>query len=513
MTVILVSESSPLLVPNDKPASATQTSYDVGSPQIIPATATATAMTPQSFPVLFELIGARNLPVTNMETYCVVQYGARTIHRTKPFAPKISRASRISQVLSLNHLLFSGGALSSEQHLLQKSLRDPIWTVQEDSHLTFHVSLKDIGNRKALKITLWGRPRGMIRASRANRQLQSIGTIRIPAPTLLEEECTEERMEVQLMNELGQPITDARGEPTMLAYRCRIASQADLAFVDYWSQVPRPQHWKETDVIPEPDIPRAKLITEMPEHEVHATMAPTLLHIPTPVGHVRIKPYPDPQSRREHCRFLTREALRTQTNLPSRKWTQAGSKASSIGRLYLEVLSAHGLPNVDIGRQVGNETDAFCAMVYGDAMTQTDVIYDELNPHWPCWSQRAFCFYMQHPSQVLYLSVFGYKRSPLPHRRIGRVEINPIHFQHQTVYNLEYDLCASSHTTARKSEGRIRIRIRVEIDNPQKVLLTSLRPLPPVYINVRHTDQSSFLHFYFDRSLTIFPSRLMRANI
>lgn len=375
--------------------------------------------------------------------------------------------------------LFGGSA----QQILQRSLRDPIWTVQEDSLLTFHVSLSDIENKKALKVTVWGRPRGMLRASRADRQLVSIGKIRIPAPTLLEE-CTEKRMEMQLMNELGEPITDDKGEPTFLAYRCRIASQADLAFVDHWNQVPRPKHWRDTGVIQEPDIPRATLTTEMPEQSILA-MAPNLNPIPPPAGYVRIKPYPDPQAKPENCRFISREALKKETILPSRKWIQAGSKASSIGRLYLEVLSAHGLPNVDIGSQVGNETDAFCAVVYGDAIAQTDVIHDELSPHWPSWSQRAFCFYIQHPSQVLYLSIFGYKRSPMQHRSIGRVEVNPTHFQNETVYNLEYDLCRSSHATERISNGRIRIRIRIEMEDQRKVLLAALRPSPPVYINVR----------------------------
>jgi hypothetical protein len=458
----MVSESSPLLVPEGSAENGSSSPKETSKP----------------FPVLFELIGARNLPVTNMETYCVIQYGPRTIHRTKPFSPEISRAARITQALFRNRLF--GG---SEQPILQRSLQDPIWTVQEDSLLTFHASLNDIANRKALKITLWARPRGMLRTSRASRQLVSIGKIKIPAPTLLEE-CTEQRMEIQLMNELGQPITDDRGEPALLAYRCRIASQADLAFVENWNQVPRPQHWRDTGIIQEPDLPRAKLTTETTEMDIQA-MAPKMNPIPPPEGHVRIKPYPDPRAKPENCRFITQEALKSQTRFPSQKWIQAGSKTSSIGRLYLEVLSAHGLPNVDIGSQVGNETDAFCAVVYGDAMAQTDVIYDELSPHWPSWSQRAFCFYMQHPSQVLYLSIFGYKRSPMQHKSIGRVEVNPIHFQNQVVYNLEYDLCGSSHATERKTEGRIRIRVRIEMEDQRKALLASLRPLPPVYINVR----------------------------
>jgi hypothetical protein len=214
-------------------------------------------------------------------------------------------------------------------------------------------------------------------------------------------------------------------------------------------------------------------------------MAPALINaIPPPSGHVRIKPYPDPRARPEGSRFISKESLKTQTILPSRNWIQAGSKPSSLGRLYIEILSAHDLPNVDIGAKVGNETDAFCAVVYGDAMTQTDVIFDELNPHWPCWSQRAFCFHIQHPSHVLYLAVFGYKRSPMQHRPIGRVEINPIHFQNHVTYNLDYDLCGSSHAIQRQAQGRIRIRIRMELEDERQILLAALRPPPTVYINV-----------------------------
>ncbi len=452
-----VSESSPLLTPSidvEKGISSTS-----------------------SIPILLELIGARNLPLANVETYCVIQYGPRTIHRTKPFSPRASRASQITQALFINRLF--GG---SKQSLLQRSLRDPIWTIQDDSLLTFHISPSDIENNKPIKITLWARPRGG-RKKRSARHLESIGKIQIQAPAILEQ-CTEQRMEMQLMNELGQPIIDEQGESTWLAYRCRIASQADVAFVDHWNQVPRPKHWKETDIISEPDLPRGILITELPEKEVLA-MAPAIMNpMSFPAGCVRIKPYPDPNARLDIARFIKKEVIKTQTQLPSRKWIQAGSKVSSLGRLYLEILSAHDLPNVDIGGKVGNETDAFCAVVYGDAMTQTDVIHDELNPHWPCWSQRAFCFHMQHPSQVLYLAVFGYKRSPLQHRPIGRIEINPTNFVNQMVYNLEYDLCGSSHAMQRQSQGRIRIRIQIEIDDERKTLMAALRPPPTVYINV-----------------------------
>lgn len=418
--------------------------------------------------VLLEIIGARHLPTGYKEPYCAVLYGPRALHRTKPFSPK--QGSRISRALSL---FGSSPSQSSDP------FRNPIWTVQENSLMTLSVSSADIANNKALKITVWARPRG--RRLSPSQATQPIGSIRIKAPKIIND-CSSERREIQLTNELDVPIYGSHGEPTQLAYRCRIASTADVRFVQNWLTIPRPRHWRETDIVPDPDLSRAKLTTEKAEQDIHATSA-GINPIPPPLGCVRVKPYPDPKQAPESNHFINVDDLKTNTKLPSQKWIQAGSRSSSIGKLYVEILSAHGLPNVDIGGTVGNETDAFCSIVYGDAMAQTDVIFDELNPHWPSWSQRAFVFHMQHPSHVLYLVIFGFKRSPLHHRPIGRVEVNPINFYNATAYNLEYKLYGTSHAMNRKSYGSIRIRVRVEMHDERKALIVALIPPKAICIN------------------------------
>ena len=214
---------------------------------------------------------------------------------------------------------------------------------------------------------------------------------------------------------------------------------------------------------------------------------------------------------RQQPQYLTPEKLKEVTEAPSRNWIQAGSKhiatgttttASSIStpstaRFYLEILSAHNLPNVDMGSSVGNVTDAFVTALYGDAMVQTDIIDDELSPHWPCWSQRSFVFYMHddEPTQVLYIGVFGYKRNTMLHHvPIGRVEVNPINFRTNTIYDLHYELKNLSHTSnanttnaAGMKKPTLRFRMKLEIPNERhKLLSTLLHPLPsqPVYINV-----------------------------
>jgi hypothetical protein len=144
------------------------------------------------------------------------------------------------------------------------------------------------------------------------------------------------------------------------------------------------------------------------------------------------------------------------------------------------------LPNVDYGAGAGNRTDAFVTAVYGDTIVQSDIIDDELSPVWLPWTQRAFCLEMQHPSQVLYVAVFGFKRMALQHKPVGRVKINVRHFQCDTLYNLEYPL---------QLGGTVRMRLRVEIDQERAVLFQALRPPPVVHVNVRQRKSLPVLRY------------------
>jgi hypothetical protein len=75
---------------------------------------------------------------------------------------------------------------------------------------------------------------------------------------------------------------------------------------------------------------------------------------------------------------------------PTHKWIEAGS--GSLGKLYFEVLKCDGLPNMD--NKVEGKTDAFCCIIYEDAIVNTDVINDTLKPRWVPWCQRGFVFRM-----------------------------------------------------------------------------------------------------------------------
>jgi hypothetical protein len=417
--------------------------------------------------VLAELIGARHLLITakRIEPYCVVQFGTRTIHRTKPLMKSTKNSA---------------------------SARDPIWSIKESPLFIVSILPKDLENNKQLVVTIWTRrPRGKLEVGSA--QFDFAGKIRIKASTVLSS-CTEERLEFNMVDDLGRNVAGAGGVNPLIAIRFRVASEADLRFVQAWNHatesrstiIPR-TILNRTGVLPQEHRHRANLVTELLESEVPganlgSAISSSVSSEFSPRNAIRVKPCPDP----EHPitgRFMSRKDLNAATRLPSRNWIEAGS--GLLGKLYLEILSCHGLPNVDIGTAVGNQTDAFVAVVYGDAMVETSIIDDELNPHWPPWTQRAFVLRMLHPSQVLYLSVFGYKRGLLSHAPIGRVEINPVNLQRDTEYNLHYSLFQSSHVTDRKSCGTIRIRLRIQLDSERAVLMAALRPCPEIYVNVR----------------------------
>jgi hypothetical protein len=89
---------------------------------------------------------------------------------------------------------------------------------------------------------------------------------------------------------------------------------------------------------------------------------------------------------------------------------------------------------------IGNVTDSFVSLVYEDTCAMTDVIDDELSPHWLPWTQRAFCFGMMHPASIMYLGVFDYDLGLGNHEAIGRVAVNVCNLQRNTIYTLKYNL-------------------------------------------------------------------------
>ena len=440
-------------------------------------------LAPLRFPVhvLGELIGVRHLKARNKtsgstkrvtEPYCVVQYGSKILHR--------------SNTLS----------------------RDGIWTIKERPLFLVPVTENDVLNNKTMTLAIWKKP-SKSKRSQDSKAMIFLGKVQIKSVDMFDL-CNEERVELELVDELGRIVqstsTISEGSTTEIeetdsptvALRFRLASQADIRFVNCWNDATSSAATTTisrtvlngADVLPEENRERAVLVTELEEWEVEgatfrSAVTSTLRSSPRRRQHVfRIKPCPDPsEPTTTKEQLVSRDQLKAITQQPSRQWVEAGS--GTLGQLYLEILSCSQLPNVDYGTAVGNQTDAFVAAVYGDSMVQTGIIDDELSPHWPPWTQRAFCFLIMHPSQVLYLGVFGHKRGIFDHSAIGRVEVNLVNMQHDTEYNLEYDLFAACHVSNRESAGKIRIRLRMQLFDERAALLAALRPCPPIYISAR----------------------------
>lgn len=205
---------------------------------------------------------------------------------------------------------------------------------------------------------------------------------------------------------------------------------------------------------------------------------------------MRVKPLSDPDRPKE-TKWLTSAEIEAESQKPSTTWTETGT--GDLGKLFVEVIGCDDLPNLDSVPLVGNvvpaanvltggKTDAFVCLVFEDCIVNTDVIINSLSPRWMPWSQRAFIFRIMHPSSQLMVGAFDYDGA-MPrarHDAIGRVSIDVSNFRPGTVYTLYYNL----YTGDRKSNGRLKLRLRVEFNDTRKVMLASVNIPPKIYVNV-----------------------------
>ena len=444
--------------------------------------------------ILGELVGARNLSLDQDQNlynvmnnnndndptarvYCVVKFGDRVIHRSK-------RARD------------AGG--------------NPIWTISTRSLFLLRASPAQL-SRSTLNISLYTKPDDSLPVpvrllGAASREF--LGQVNLDASEILDN-CHDARFEVKIKDDIGE---DGLNLGT-LALRFRIATRSDenimktfcgglslsktkskKEFVDAVLDSPPSDEDKELfdKTSSAVNRPLAKLITETAETEIAAsTVLDALSGIftsrvvrdkHTGTNKFKVKPYPDPDRKRE-TQFMSKNEIQATTRQASTKWVEAGS--GTLGKLYVEVLSCHDLPNVDVGEAVGNVTDSFVSLVYEDTCAMTEVIDDELSPHWLPWTQRAFCFGMMHPSSLLYIGVFDYDLGPGNHEALGRVAVNVANFQRNTVYTLKYNLYPSANVTDRTANGSITIRMRIECFDEKAALLAALQPRPQIHVNMK----------------------------
>jgi len=434
--------------------------------------------------ILCELVGARNLTipdvqeagdldVDSLQPYCTVQFGSRTIHKTK-----------VSEDIGAN----------------------PIWTLSTKSLFLLKTTPNEM-NENALSVRLYSKRENSFSVRlKLDSSTLFLGRVNLDSSTILSH-CDQERFELDVEDECGEGGSFLG----TLALRFRMATDSDKQIVGLFKQNNTTLSETKTkrdlanlmlesnrSGLPDKSQlrPQVQLVTETDETEVAQTSiinafsrvftASSVRDKKTGAQKRRVKPYPDPEHAEETA-FLSPQEIHMETRSPSHKWVEAGS--GTLGKLYCEVLACHDLPNVDFGEAVGNVTDSFVCLVYEDACAMTEVIDDELSPHWLPWTQRAFCFGMMHPASILYIGVFDYDLGT-SHEPIGRIAVNVSNLQRKTIHTLKYNLYPSSNVTDRTAVGSITIRLRIECPDEKAALLAALKPRPKFFVNV--TKPKSF---------------------
>mmetsp|Transcript_25709 Transcript_25709/g.28797 ORF Transcript_25709/g.28797 Transcript_25709/m.28797 type:complete len:1027 (-) Transcript_25709:81-3161(-) len=425
--------------------------------------------------ILCELIGARNLRLRDddeitrgvnpntLYPYCLVKYDGTRIHKTCP---------------------------SEEQGC------NPIWTPYSTKSLFLLKTTPREMSRCTMIISLYTKEESVLPSLLTTVTSAFLGQVHIDSNTILSH-CDEERFELNIEDELGEQISNLG----KLAVRFRVATPSDAIILNSLSKNSQkqkelisaiPASSSTTADIFQKTIARkvATLITEKDDSEIAQTnflqsvgnifTAQTGTCAETGLKTVRAKPCPDPDRPKE-TEFLRPQNIKLETRSPSSSWVEAGS--GSLGRLFVEILSCKDLPNLDSAGVIGDFTDSFCTLVYEDTVAMTDVIYDELSPHWLPWTNRAFCFNVIHPASILYLGVFDFDLVG-NHDPIGRVAVNVSNLQRDTVHTLRYNLYPSSNITDREAAGSITIRIRLEWFDPRAALLAALKPRLNMHVNV-----------------------------
>jgi len=209
-----------------------------------------------------------------------------------------------------------------------------------------------------------------------------------------------------------------------------------------------------------------------------------------PVKKYRVRPGSDPK-RPEETEWLSEPQLCSEMMKESNEWIDIGT--GRLGRLFVEVIEATDLPNMDSGGFAGNKTDSFCCLIYGDCSVKTDVIDDCLRPKWMPWTKRAFIFNIAHPSAELFVGLFDYDKLDM-HDLLGRISIDITNLEPDIIYDLTYKLYPSANLNERIDAGKLRLRLRVEIDDDRSFLLSSAEPPNTIYVNVQTKKDFDVIH-------------------
>lgn len=334
------------------------------------------------------------------------------------------------------------------------STLDPIWTVKTGSLFLLEVESEQLFLEDGMKF--------LVKDFDQFGSNETLGLVHVPPRTLYR--ANGERMEFKLQPVPGKTAGEV---PGYLAIRCRRATTYDKTFMQGMQS--------SMKAIAAPKLPKSQgnaiksMVTKTSKNE-------------NGVKKFKVRPGPDPQ-RRDQTEWMSKDEIESEMMKPSQFWTDAGT--GTMGRIFLEILSAHGLPNMDTGSWLGNLTDSFVSIVYEDVYVRTDTIDDCLDPVWLPWTHRAFILNMGHASSQISIGVFDFDAGFSDHDLIGRVSVDLTNLRPNTEYLLTYNLYPSARVSGRDIQGKIRIRLRLDIPDERKVALSVLEPPHPIFVNMK----------------------------
>ena len=266
--------------------------------------------------------GANNKEI---KPYCIVRLGEKIIHKTKKG---------------------EGG-------------RNCVWTVSTRSTFLIQATPKELA-REALDISVWSKQKDPFNLTVL--AVRFLGKIKVDLSEVVMCHCDEKRLEIQLMKEDG-----SKSHGT-LAVRFRFATRSDerfLAALNGCPELPQQPSERQRESLLGRPVPKdaqklsTLLVTETDEAQMAGETFMNAIsgafksrkYFDSKVGQnkVLVKPGPDP-ARKAETTYLTKEQLVAEAESPSQQWIEAGS--GRLGKLYLEVLSCHDLPNVDVGGEL-----------------------------------------------------------------------------------------------------------------------------------------------------------------
>jgi len=391
--------------------------------------------------LLFDIVSGTNLPTQHPDPYVVVRLHGNRIHKTEYLS----------------------------------NTKDPIWTLRKGSLFILKVDA----------LELFQADDGLIFEVMNYDSMgksKSLGAFNVSPRTIYK--WNGERKEFDLKTLSGERNYN-QGK---LALRVRRATEHDLDFLENYNKSKKLNICNVADdLLPTLETGGNALKKLMKVNKKTETIGPDK-------GKTKylVRPGPDPK-RKLDTEWLTKEQIDEEALKPSHSWLDIGS--GNLGKIFVEVISCDGLPNMDTGSRLGNLTDAFVSLVYEDCFARTHTVDDCLSPRFMPWSRRAFIFNMMHTSSQLFVGVFD-TDVHTAHELIGRVSVDLTNFIPNMIYTMTYNLYPTAKCNPRNEKkcGTVTIRVRMDLENERTLLLSNFRYPDSVYVNSKTKKDYKVMH-------------------